>query len=133
MSSAFAVAHIPSIAPERQAPAEYLIHPGRFATTETERSDPPMMAPAGSNGDAVPASTTKPISLPVLIHVTVVPTFTQKSEFPLAFGMLGVEDVEFAVRFTSTMQGVGADPHVLAAVHNCAGFGSEHADLLLFD
>jgi hypothetical protein len=65
--------------------------------------------------------------------VTVVPTFTQKSEFPFAFGMPGVEDAESAVRFTSTVQGEEADPHVLLAVHSCAGFASEQAYLLLFD
>ena len=61
------------------------------------------------------------------------PTFTQKSELLLAFGMLGVADAASAVRFTSTVQGVEADPQVLAAVHSCAGFGSEQAYLLLFD
>jgi hypothetical protein len=54
----------------------------------------------------------------VLIHVTVVPTLTQNRELPLAFGMLGVEDAESAVRFTSTMQGLDADPQVFAVVHN---------------
>jgi len=92
-----------------------------------------MMAPGGSNGDAGPTSTTKPLSFSVLFHVTVVPTFTQKRELPLAFGMLGVDDVESEVRFTSTVQGVEADPHVLAAVQSCAGFASEQAYLLLFD
>jgi hypothetical protein len=92
-----------------------------------------MIAPAGSNGDAGPTSTTKPLSLAVLFHVTVVPTFTQKRELPFAFGMLGVEDAESEVRFTSTEQGVEADPHVLAALHSCAGFASEQAYLLLFD
>jgi len=91
------------------------------------------MAPAGSNGDAGPTSTTKPLSFSVLFHVTVVPTFTQKRELPLAFGMLGVVDAESVVRFTSTVQGVEVDPQVLAAVHCCAGFGSEQAYLLLFD
>src|SRR5258707_364355 len=67
MSSAFAVSHIPEIAPDRQAPAEYLKHPGLFAATETERSEPPMMAPAGSNGDDGPRSTKKPFSFSVLI------------------------------------------------------------------
>lgn len=91
------------------------------------------MALAGSNGDAGPTSTTKPISFPVLFHVTVVPTFTQKSELPFAFGMLGVADAEYAVRFTSTLQGLEADPQVLAPVHNCVGFTSAQAYLLLFD
>jgi hypothetical protein len=92
-----------------------------------------MMAPAGSNGDDGPTSTTKPLSFSVLIHFTVVPTFTQKRELPLAFGMLGVADAESAVRLTSTVQGLEADPQVLAVVHSCAGFGPEQAYLLLFD
>jgi hypothetical protein len=92
-----------------------------------------MMAPGGSNGDAGPTSTTKPLSLPVLFHVTVVPTFTQKSELHFAFGMLGVADADSAVRFTSTLQGLEADPHVLAPVHSCAGFTSPQAYLLFFD
>lgn len=92
-----------------------------------------MMAPGGSNGDAGPTSTTKPLSFPVLFQVTVVPTFTQKSELPFGFGMLGVADAEFVVFFTSTLQGLVADPHVLALVHNCAGFTSAQAYLLLFD
>ena len=92
-----------------------------------------MIAPAGSKGDAGPTSTTKPLSFSVLFHVTVVPTFTQKGELPFAFGMLGVLEAESAVRFTSTVQGVEADPHVVAAVHSCAGVGSEQAYLLLFD
>jgi hypothetical protein len=92
-----------------------------------------MMAPAGSNGDAGPTSTTKPLSLPVLFQVTVVPTFTQKSELPFAFAMLGVADAESAVFFTSTLQGLEADPHVFAPVHSCAGFASAQAYLLLFD
>jgi hypothetical protein len=109
-----------------------LKHPGFFATTETERSEPPMMAPPGSNGDAGPTSTTNPLSLAVLYHFTVVPTFTQNSEFPLAFEMLGVEDAESEVRFTSTEQGLSALPHVFAAVQSWAGLGSEQAYLLLF-
>jgi hypothetical protein len=92
-----------------------------------------MMAPAGSKGDAGPTSTTKPLSLPVLFQVTVVPTFTQKSELPFAFAMLGVADAESAVFFTSTLQGLEADPHVFAPVHSCAGFASAQAYLLLFD
>ena len=116
-----------------QAPAEYLKHPGVFATTETERSEPPIMALAGSKGDEEPTSTTKPMSLPVLFHVTVVPTFTQKRALLLPFGMLGVDDAPSAVRFTSTEQGVDADPQVLLALHSCVGFGSEQTYLLLFD
>jgi hypothetical protein len=73
------------------------------------------------------------MSFPVLFHVTVVPGFTQKSALLLAFEMLGVEDAAFAVRFTSTVQGVEADPHVLLALHSCAGFDSEQAYLLLFE
>ena len=91
-----------------------------------------MMAPAGSKGDVVPVSTTKPIFLLVLFHVTVVPAVTQKSLLLLAFGILGVEEAPLAVRLTSTSQGVEADPHVLLASQSCAGFGSVHAYLLAF-
>jgi hypothetical protein len=94
-----------------------LKHPNLFATTETERADPPLIAPVGSNGEEGPISTTKPSPLSVLFHVTVVPTLTQNRELPFAFGMLGVEDAELAVRFTSTLHGLDADPHVLAPVH----------------
>jgi hypothetical protein len=47
--------------------------------------------------------------------------------------MLAVEDAAFAVRFTSTVQGVEPDPQVLPALHSCAGFASKQAYLLLFD
>jgi hypothetical protein len=53
----------------------------------------------------------------VLFHITVVPELTQNRELPFAFGMLGVEDAALSVRFTSTLHGVEADPHVFAAVH----------------
>ena len=90
------------------------------------------MAPAGSKGDVVPVSTTKPMFLLVLFHVTVVPAVTQKSLLLLAFGMLGVEEAPLEVRLTSTSQGAEADPHVLVASQSCAGFGSAHAYLLAF-
>src|SRR5271167_1186867 len=115
------------MAPDTQAPAEYLKHPGRFATTVFSRSEPPMMAPSGSNGDASLTSTTNPTFLLLLFQTTVVPTLTQNVEFPLAPGMLGVAEAESEVRFTSTTQGVVADPQVLAGVHIEAGLGSEHA------
>jgi hypothetical protein len=73
------------------------------------------------------------MSLPVLFHCTVVPAFTQKRELLLAFGMLGVDEAAFAVRFTSTVHGLEAEPQVLDALHNCAGFASVQAYLLLFD
>src|SRR5208283_332969 len=119
------------MAPDTQAPAEYLKHPGRLATTVLARSEPPMIAPAGSNGEVSLGSTTNPTFLLVLFQMTVVPTFTQKVELPLAPGMLGVAEAESAVRFTSTTQGVVADPQVLAGVHIEAGLGSEHAYLAL--
>jgi hypothetical protein len=81
----------------------------------------------------VPTSTTKPIFLPVLFHWTVVPAFTQKSELLLAFGMSGVDEAALEVRFTSTEHGEEAEPHVFVALHNCAGFASEHAYFALFD
>src|SRR5450631_1282703 len=121
------------MAPDLHAPAEYFKHPVRLATTETERSDPPMMVPDGSNGDEAPGSTTKPLPLSVVTHFSVVPALTQKSEFPFAFGMLGVADAASAVLFTSTVQGVEADPQVLAAVHICAGFDSAQTSLVFLD
>jgi hypothetical protein len=47
--------------------------------------------------------------------------------------MSGVDEAAFAVRFTSTAHGLEAEPQVLAALHNCAGFASVQAYLLLFD
>jgi hypothetical protein len=92
-----------------------------------------MMAPTGSKGDGVPGSTMKPTFLAVLFQVTVVPAVTQKGALLFAFWVLGVEEAPSPLRFTLTMHGVEDDPHVLAALHNCAGFGSVHAYLLLFD
>jgi hypothetical protein len=92
-----------------------------------------MMAPAGSKGEeGPPISTTNPVSLPVLFHVTLVPGFTQNSALALGFSMLAVEDDAFAVLFTSTTQGLVGDPQLLSPLHSCAGFGSEQAYLLLF-
>jgi hypothetical protein len=95
--------------------------------TVTERSEPPRMAPGGSNGEDGPKSTTNPMSLPVLVHWTVVPGFIQKSEFPLAFGMLGVDEAAFEVRFTSTTHGLDAEPQVFSAEHACAETSFEQA------
>ena len=119
------------MAPDTQAPAEYLKHPGRLATTFLALSEPPIIAPAGSNGEASLTSTTNPTFLLVLFQMTVVPTLTQNVESPLAPGMLGVAEAESAVRFTSTTQGAVGDPQVLAGVHIEAGFGSEQAYLAL--
>ena len=121
------------MAPDIQAPAEYLKHPGRLATTVIARSVPPMMAPEGSNGDEGPKSTTKPMFLPVLFHSTVVPALMQKRELPLALGMLGVEDAAFEVRLTSTAHGVDGEPQVFAALHSCAGLAFVQAYLSAFD
>ncbi len=44
--------------------------------------------------------------------------------------MLGVEEAALAVRFTSTLHGLEADPHVLAPTHICAGLASSQAYLL---
>ena len=63
-----------------------------------------------------PKSTTKPMSLPVLFHWTVVPGLMQKRELPLAFGMLGVAEAALAVRFTSTEHERGA-AGVLCGAH----------------
>jgi hypothetical protein len=92
-----------------------------------------MMAPAGSKGDGVPGSTMKPTFLAVLFQVTVVPAATQKGALLFAFWVLGVEEAPSPLRFTLTIHGVEDDPHVLDALHNCAGFGSIHTYLLPFD
>jgi hypothetical protein len=78
-----------------------------------------------SNGEVGPKSKTKPVFLDELFHVTVVPTFTQKGLLDLAFGISGVTEAACAVRLTSTVQGVEADPHVVAALHIVSGFGSK--------
>jgi hypothetical protein len=91
-----------------------------------------MIVPGGSNGDEGPASTTKPVSLPVLFHVTDVPTFRQKTALLFVFGTFAVADAAFIVRLTSTVQGVEADPHVLPSLHSCAGLASKQAYLPFF-
>lgn len=53
--------------------------------------------------------------------------------YPLRSQCLGVADADSDVFFTSTLQGLEADPHVLALVHDCAGFTSAQAYLLFFD
>jgi len=73
------------------------------------------------------------MSLPVAFHVIVVPTFTQKAALLLALGMLDVVDAPSEVRFTSTVQGEEADPHVFAALHSCSALVSEQAYLLFKD
>jgi hypothetical protein len=115
------------MAPDMHAPAEYLKQPGVFATTETARSDPPMMAPLGWNGEFGPKSTTNPMFLPVLFHWTVVPTLTQTRELPLAPGIEGVAEAALAVRFTSISHGADVEPQVFAATHSSSGFASVQA------
>jgi hypothetical protein len=67
-----------------------------------------------------------------LCHVTVVPTFTQKGAFPLAFGISGVAvAIVPPLRLISTTQGVELDPHVVLALHILPGFVSEQRYLLL--
>jgi hypothetical protein len=101
--------------------------------TERERSEPPMMESAGAKGGEGPKSTRKPVSFDELFHVMVVPLFTQKGAFDLAFGMPGVTEVEAAVRFRSIVQGAEADPQVFAELQMAAGSGSVQRYLLLSD
>jgi hypothetical protein len=75
----------------------------------------------------------KPTSLLVVFQVRVVPTFTQNAALLLALEMLAVVDAPSDVRFTSTVQGEEADPHVFAALHSCSGLGSEQAYLPFID
>src|SRR5664279_1851978 len=86
-----------------------------------------MMVPGGSNGEEAPGSMRNPVPLDVDCHVTVVPAFTQKRSFPFAPGMLGVAEDEYEVRFTFTVHGAEADPHVLSVLHKLAGLGFEQA------
>jgi hypothetical protein len=48
----------------------------------------------------------------------------------LAFGIFGVAEDEYEVRFTSMSQGADGDPHVLLALQRLAGFDCEQAFLL---
>ena len=85
-----------------------------------------MIVPSGtSNGEEGPKSSTKPVFLDPLCHVTVVPTFTQKGALPLASGMFGVADAELPLRFTLTIHGLELEPHVVLALHMLLGFDSE--------
>jgi len=65
-----------------------------------------------------------------LFQITVVPTLTQKVEFPFAPWRLGVAEAAYEVRLTSTEQGSEAEPHVVLAAQANAGFGSEQTYLL---
>src|SRR5271169_3395810 len=92
-----------------------------------------MIVPSGtSNGEEGPKSSTKPVFLDPLCHVTVVPTFTQKGALPFASGISGVADAKLLpLRFTSTTQGLELDPHVVLALHMLPGLDSEQAYFLL--
>src|ERR1039458_1485715 len=105
------------MAPETQAPTEYLKQPSFCATTETGFLAPPMIASGASNGDAGPKSMTNPVFLLEDCHVTVVLVVTQKNAFPLAPAILGVAEAPLpAAFFTSTVHGVEADTQVLPAL-----------------
>jgi hypothetical protein len=92
-----------------------------------------MIVPSGtSNGEEGPKSSTKPVFLDPLCHVTVVPTFTQNGALPFASGISGVADAELLpLRFTFTAQGLELDPHVVLALHMLPGFDSEQRYFLL--
>jgi hypothetical protein len=92
-----------------------------------------MIVPSGtSNGEEGPKSSTKPVFLDPLCHVTVVPTFTQKGALPFASAISGVADAELLpLRFTFTVQGLELDPHVVLALHMLPGFVSEQTYFLL--
>jgi hypothetical protein len=72
------------------------------------------------------------VFLEVLCQVNVVPAFTQNVAFPFGFAILATDSAELAVRLTSTVQGVEADPQVILALHNAAGLASKQAYLLAF-
>src|SRR5215472_13287538 len=109
------------MAPDMHAPVEYLKQPGVLATTVTDRSEPPMTVPGGSNGDDVPKSITNPVFLDSLCHVTLVPALTQNNALSLASGMLAFAAAESAVRFTSTVHEVDDEPQVLFTPHIFSG------------
>jgi hypothetical protein len=88
-----------------------------------------MIVSCGSKGEPGPKSITNPVFLCVDFHATGVPCFTQKNAFALGFAMLAVAVAEFAVRFTSTVHGSEADPHVFSALQRLAGFASAQAYL----
>jgi hypothetical protein len=91
-----------------------------------------MIAPGVSNGGEGPKSRTKPVFLDELCHLTVVPIFTQKGTFGLAFVILGVAEAELPPRrLMSTVQGTELDPHVFSALHMLSGCGSEQIYFLL--
>ena len=61
------------------------------------------------------------------------PRLQAEQRTTLRSGILGVEAAELPVRFTSTVHGSEADPHVLPAVQSCSGCASLQAYLLFFD
>ena len=77
--------------------------------------------PAGSNGEEDPKSMTKPVSLERLCQVTLVPLLMQNGVFALGSETLAIDAVEAAVRLTSTMHGVEADPQVLLLLQMLSG------------
>jgi hypothetical protein len=75
------------------------------------------MIASDPNREDGPKSRTKPVFFDPLLQLTVVPAFTQKSAFALAFRMVGVAEASEAVRLISTVHGVEAGPHLLSVVH----------------
>ena len=97
-----------------------------LAKSVTERSEPPIAEPGGSKGEVVPKSITNPVSFDKLCHVTLVPAFTQKGALALGLAILATAAAESDARLTSTVQGVGTDPHVVLSLHMLSGWGAEH-------
>ena len=64
---------------------------------------------------------TKPVSFERLCQVTLVPLLTQNGVFALGSETLAIDAVEDAVRLTSTVQGVEADPQVLLLLQMLSG------------
>jgi hypothetical protein len=51
----------------------------------------------------------------------------QNSELPLGLGIMGVEEAELAVLFTSMTHGVDSEPQIISAVHTWVGYACEQA------
>src|SRR5271167_3048447 len=93
------------------------------------RVAPPIIASSEPKAAGDPKSTTKPVFFCVLFHTIFVPVLTQNVLFAFALAILGVAEAPSSLRFTSTIQGLEADPHVLPALHTDCGLGSEQAYL----
>jgi hypothetical protein len=75
-----------------------------------------MIVSGGSNGEEGPKSTINPVPFEDVWKVTVLPSFTQNREFPLALGKLGVAVALFMPSLLMSTEQPDAG-QVFAAVH----------------